>query len=123
MKLKEKPTRQKLTSTDRFEITRRLAVMDRDVVIGVAEVAVLHGTTIDRVYQASSAARAKKGHMTLRLPEKVKTNGRRAGWLHGEVRDLIGSCKPQPAATSPVPENRISQEPIRMGRPRTKPGP
>jgi len=83
----------KLTNADRIDIALRLAAMDRNVIIGVCEVAVLHNTTVGRIYQASSPAAVARGTVTLQLPEKVKCNGRRAGWLHGQVRDMIGTCE------------------------------
>ena len=67
----------KLTNEDRIEIIRRLAVMDRNMVIGVAEVAVLHNTTIANVHQACSPARIARGWLNLHLPQRVQNNGRR----------------------------------------------
>lgn len=82
----------KLTDGDRIRIARLLAVLDRNVVIGVREVAVLANTTPDRVYQASSDARVAQGGLSFRLPPKVQCLGRRAGWLHGDIRDMLGKC-------------------------------
>ena len=82
----------KLTDSERIRIARLLAVLDRNAVIGVREVAVLANTTPDRVYQASSAARVAKGGISLKLPPRVKAIGRSAGWLHGDIRDMLGQC-------------------------------
>ena len=104
-----------MTSNERVDAARLLAVLDRDAIIGVREVAVLLNTTPGRVYQASSPARVAKGDVTLKLPPKVKSIGRRAGWYHGEIRDLVGHCAADTAAASPkgMPQPK-------MGRPRQR---
>ena len=107
----------KLTDNDRIRIARLLAVLDRNAVIGVREIAVLANTTPDRVYQASSTARVAKGGISLKLPPRVTSIGRSAGWLHGDIRDMLGQCVTDSAplkqeALPPAEPNR------RKGRPR-----
>lgn len=107
----------KLTDGERIRIARLLAVLDRNAVIGVREIAVLANTTPDRVYQASSEARMAKGGLSFKLPPKVKCLGRRAGWLHGDVRDMLGHCIADSAseAQKALPP---AEPAMRKGRPR-----
>lgn len=107
----------KLTDGERIHIARLLAVLDRNAVIGVREIAVLANTTPERVYQASSEARMAKGGLSFKLPPKVKCLGRRAGWLHGDIRDMLGHCITDPVheAQKSLPPNEPAR---RKGRPR-----
>ena len=107
----------KLTNSERIRIARLLAVLDRNAVIGVREIAVLANTTLNFVYQASSPSRVAKGDISLKLPPRVKSIGRRAGWLHGDIRDMLGHCvADSPALTQ---EALPPSEPTRRkGRPR-----
>lgn len=88
----------KLSEAERLAITKRLAVMDRNVVIGVREVAVLYNSTIPSVQQACSTKRLEKGGVNLKLPPRLQGLGRRVAWLHGDVRDALALCLP-PAPT------------------------
>lgn len=81
-----------LTDAERVAIARYLAVLDRGAVIGVREVAVLANTTPNCVYQATSEKRLARGDITLKLPPRLKSIGRRVGWLHGDIRDMLGHC-------------------------------
>ena len=128
----------KLSEADRLAITKRLAVMDRNVVIGVREVAVIYNTTVAAIQQACSAMRVARGDVSLRLPQRVQGIGRRVGWLHGDVRDLLergraqaaASVVPADAGASPaqapaegqaqgaVPANEPTNDKKRMGRKR-----
>lgn len=105
--------KRKMTNNERVDAARLLAVLDRNAIIGVREVAVLLNTTPECVYQASSPARVAKGGVTLKLPPKVESIGRRAGWRHGDIRDLIGHCAADTAAAPPNPKPTS-----KMGRPR-----
>ena len=107
----------KLTDSERIRIARLLAVLDRNAVIGVREIAVLANTTPSRVYQASSTARVAKGGISLLLPPRVKAIGRRAGWLHGDVRDMLGQCASDatPLEQKAPPPTEVAR---RKGRPR-----
>lgn len=108
---------QRLTDQERLKIARLLAVLDRDAVIGVNEVAVLLNTTRDRIYQASSAARMARGDVLLRLPERVRIIGRRLGWRHGDIRDLLLPTKPESSqGSSGAQQGATASKPI--GRPR-----
>lgn len=94
---------EKLTEADRLAIARRLAVMDRQMIIGVREVAVLYNTTIASVQQACSKKRIARGDVALKLPPQVKGLGRRVAWFHGDVRDLLTQAHAaSPAASSQV---------------------
>ena len=107
----------KLTDDERIRIARLLAVLDRNAVIGVREIAVLANTTPDRVYQASSSARVAKGGISLKLPPRVTSIGRSAGWLHGDVRDMLGHCISD--SVSEAQKSLLPPEPaMRKGRPR-----
>ncbi len=99
----------KLTQLERTEIARRLSVLDRDAILGVEELAVLFNTTVARIYQASSPLRQSQCGMTLQLPEKVLINGRRACWLHGQVRDAIAQLAARPAPTKAPPQEQATQ--------------
>ncbi len=88
----------KLTEADRLAITKRLAAMDRGVIIGVREVAVLYNSTVPSVQQACSTKRLEKGGVNLKLPPRLQGLGRRVAWLHGDVRDALALCLP-PAPT------------------------
>lgn len=117
--------KRRLTDQERIKIARYLAVLDRDAVIGVREVAVLANTTPNFVYQATSPKRAARGDITLKLPPRVQSIGRRVGWLHGDVRDMLGHCSVAPSSqtdsTQPSLPARTQATPaVRMGR-RRKP--
>lgn len=110
-----------LTDAERIAIARYLAVLDRGAVIGVREVAVLANTTLNCVYQATSEKRVARGDISLKLPPRVKSIGRRVGWLHGEIRDMLGHCSsdgvnatatPQPIADATANATTT----VRMGR-------
>jgi hypothetical protein len=93
----------KLTEADRLTIAKRLAVLDRHVVIGVREVAVIYNTSVAAVQQACSAMRVARGDVGLVLPPRLQGLGRRVGWLHGDVRDFLANGRPQSAVTAPAP--------------------
>lgn len=125
---------EKLTETDRLAIAKRLAVMDRQMIIGVREVAVLYNTTIASVQQACSKKRIARGDVTLKLPPQVNGLGRRVAWFHGDVRDLLTKAQaaspatwlqvgaPTGPASSRVQDGATPAEPLkdkkRMGRKR-----
>ena len=99
----------KLTEADRLAITKRLAAMDRDMLIGVREVAVLFNTTVASIQQACSTMRIARGGVNLRLPRRIEGIGRRVAWLHGEVRDALAASQvPQPPA---VPQTATPTDP------------
>lgn len=93
----------KLTEADRLTIAKRLAVLDRNVVVGVREVAVIYNTSVAAVQQACSAMRMARGDIGLRLPPRLQGLGRRVGWLHGDVRDFLASGRESLAAGPSVP--------------------
>jgi len=93
----------KLTEAERLTIAKRLAVLDRHVVIGVREVAVIYNTSVAAVQQACSAMRVARGDVGLVLPPRLQGLGRRVGWLHGDVRDFLAKGRPQLAVTAPAP--------------------
>jgi hypothetical protein len=93
----------KLTEADRLTIAKRLAVLDRNIVIGVREVAVIYNTSVAAVQQACSAMRVARGDVGLVLPPRLQGLGRRVGWLHGDVRDFLAKGRPQSAVTAPAP--------------------
>ena len=112
-----------LTDAERFAIARYLSVLDRGAVIGVREVAVLANTTPNCVYQATSEKRLARGDITLKLPTRVKSIGRRVGWLHGDIRDMLGHCSSDgaigTATTQPVADAAAkAKTAARMGRKR-----
>lgn len=88
----------KLTEAERLEIARRLAVMDRQMLVGVREVAVLYNTSIASIQQACSKNRLARGDVALRLPPRVGGLGRRVVWLHGDVRDCVAQAHAQTQA-------------------------
>jgi len=89
---------EKLTEADRLEIAKRLAVMDRQMLVGVREVAVLYNTSIASIQQACSKNRLARGDVALRLPPRVGGLGRRVVWLHGDVRDCVAQAHAQALA-------------------------
>lgn len=91
----------KLSDAERLEIARRLAVMDRQMLVGVREVAVLYNTTVASIQQACSVKRIARGDVALRLPERVSGLGRRVAWLHGDVRDCIAQAQAHAGSTAP----------------------
>lgn len=93
----------KLTEADRLTIAKRLAALDRHVVIGVREVAVIYNTSVAAVQQACSAMRVARGDVGLVLPPRLQGLGRRVGWMHGDVRDFLAKGRPQSAVTAPAP--------------------
>lgn len=123
----------KLSEADRLAIAKRLAVSDRNVVIGVREVAVIYNKSIGAIQQACSSMRVARGDVTLRLPPRVQGLGRRVGWLLGDVRDLLDRSRSQGAATASRPlgyglaasddartraatDGAVPDQPKRMGR-------
>jgi hypothetical protein len=88
----------KLTEVERLEIARRLAVMDRQMLVGVREVAVLYNTSIASIQQACSKNRLARGDVALRLPPRIGGLGRRVVWLHGDVRDCVAQAHAQAQA-------------------------
>lgn len=79
----------KLTEAERLEIARRLAVMDRQMLVGVRELAVIYNTTVASIQQACSSTRVARGDVALRLPQRVAGLGRRVAWVYGDVRDCL----------------------------------
>lgn len=112
-----------LTDAERVAIARYLAVLDRGAVIGVREVAVLANTTPNCVYQATSEKRLARGDVTLKLPPRLRSIGRRVGWLHGDIRDMLGHCSSNGTngtATPPTTSDATAKPKAaaRMGRKR-----
>jgi hypothetical protein len=116
-----------LTEAERLEIAKRLAVLDRQMLVGVREVAVLLNTSVASIQQACSARRIARGDVTLKLPPRVNGLGRRVAWRHGDIRDCLEPLQTTtPAiATIGVPAHHCAQPasgaakgPTRMGRKR-----
>lgn len=92
----------KLTESERLEIAKRLAVSDRQMLIGVREVAVLFNTSVASIQQACSAKRIARGDVTLKLPPRVSGLGRRVAWRHGDIRDCLAPLLPAARASATI---------------------
>jgi hypothetical protein len=92
----------KLTDAERLEIVKRLAVMDRQMLVGVREVAVLLNTSVASIQQACSKMRIARGDVALKLPQRVGGLGRRVAWLYGDVRDFLAQAQPTGNTDAPV---------------------
>lgn len=102
----------KLTEAERLEITKRLAVLDPQMLIGVREVAVSLNTSVASIQQACSAKRIARGDVTLKLPPRVSGLGRRVAWRYGDIRDYLAPVQTAaPMSTSSTAPAAQSAQP------------
>ena len=117
---------QKLTESQRAAIAKRLKDSPEDVAAGVLEAAVLYNTSVDRIYQCTSAAKLKAGQVTLKLPPLLLVNGRRKLWRLGDLLAAIRESAPASSASAntnhparvATDESSAKKKGKTMGRPR-----